>query len=295
MGGHYSPDGIWRPNHTMPGYAAAQGAAAMQKQHSTHSHKSRKSARSARSSKSGKKARTEPIPVPRSHQRSGKSSPHSSTARDHEKASLCVESVCSRDGDGTDGGGGTGLPAPVHLAVGLAEGREGAESADGEVDLTGELSQGTLAKLAAAPADSPSRPLRAPPPDGAARVTVVQAAPPAPRKRGFFSRLFGGKQLNAVGEPVPARAVDGQGRDRQLVQLVGTSSDFTRGKGEAFGVSGKRGNESLKEQSERARAADVLKNRQKADAERGGLFQKGKLREHAPVGPRKFGVSCGCL
>jgi hypothetical protein len=52
---------------------------------------------------------------------------------------------------------------------------------------------------------------------------------------------------------------------------------------------------SLKEQSEAARAAKVLKARKKSEAEKGGLFQKGNIREHAPVGHRKFGFSLGCL
>jgi hypothetical protein len=210
--------------------------------------------------------------------KSFKSSPHNS-AHSHsskdEKQSLQVESVCSRD-DATGCGGqytapptclaeGAGSPCVPEVAIPEitpAAPRKGAEMSNVSLD-------------------------------GVARVPVIQGTS-QPDKKGWFRW---GKKTTASNSE---QAREGNTKslafsDRQVVQLLGPTSDLTRGKGDHYGVKAVSGNRSLKEHDEAMRSKEVLKQRKKTEAEKGGLFQRGQIREHAALGPRKFGVSCGCF
>jgi hypothetical protein len=109
---------------------------------------------------------------------------------------------------------------------------------------------------------------------------------------GWLSRMLG---ISKAVEGERAVKKDGVGRDRQIITLLGDGKDLTRGKGEAFGAAGTKGSQTLLQQNEAARAAVVLRQRKKVEAEKGGLFRKGRIREHAPVGHRSFGFGCSCL
>lgn len=110
------------------------------------------------------------------------------------------------------------------------------------------------------------------------------------KKRGWLRTLF---EKEVQGEEVVLK--DGLGRDRQVVNLLGGGDDLTRGRGAAFGVSAASGNQKLLEQDHQRRTAAIMKARKKSEAEKGGLFQKGAIAEHAPVGKRKLGFSLGCM
>jgi hypothetical protein len=128
--------------------------------------------------------------------------------------------------------------------------------------------------------------------EGVARVPV-SLEKVQPSKKGWFG--WGKKKVKASAQSGDVNAQSKSLPDRQVVQLLGPTTDLTRGKGDNFGVKAVSGNRSLKEQSDAARARRVLNQRKKSEVERGGLFHRGQIQEHAPVGPRKFGVSCGCF
>lgn len=51
----------------------------------------------------------------------------------------------------------------------------------------------------------------------------------------------------------------------------------------------------LQKDSDAKRAARLRKEQEEKEAARGGLFSKGPIREHAPVGRRKFSFGLGCF
>ena len=214
----------------------------------------------------------------KSEKRRTAKSPNSSRASTTADQSLNVESLSQ----GSTGGGSVAagpLEAKAEAPLGaLAEG--GSSAAVAQAACTVSAASEAASPHEAAPRNEPA--------DAEAADSGPRAA--SGRKR-WLRMLWRSKAAN-TGEEVVLR--DGQGRDRQVVHLLG-AGDLTNGKSEAFGVSAARGNETLLQQDEARRTAAMLKARTRVEAERGGLFRRGHINEHAPVGKRKFGLNLGCF
>ena len=128
-----------------------------------------------------------------------------------------------------------------------------------------------------------------------ARERQEAAAAAAPPKRSWTP--WGSSKKKAAAAAAQAPQPGGAGHDRPVVTLQ-AGEDATRGRGDAFGVPGQKGSESVQQAEEAQRLAQAQNKQGNSQAAEGGLGlfrKKTNIREHAPVGPRKFGLGLGCF